>query len=276
MSIRSGAPRPTSRVSVVAITAVLLTTTAPARAETVLPAGSADHYAGSQIARHEGPGDTSMSVTPSSQDVVEGIDVSSHQGDVDWPLHWEEGKRFSYVKASEGTGYLNPSFAQQYNGSYDVGMIRGAYHFALPDRSDGATQADYFVDNGGGWSADGRTLPGALDVEYNPYGSTCYELSAEEMVEWITSFSDTYLARTGRRPVIYTSTNWWNQCTGRLGDLSGTNPMWVAKYSEEVGALPHPWEVHTIWQYSSTPLDQNTFNGSYDRLVSLSTGAPSV
>ncbi|MGI8723284.1 MAG: GH25 family lysozyme [Geodermatophilaceae bacterium] len=41
-------------------------------------------------------------------------------------------------------------------GSYNVGMIRGAYHFARPDRSSGATQANYFASNGGGWSADGE------------------------------------------------------------------------------------------------------------------------
>jgi GH25 family lysozyme M1 (1,4-beta-N-acetylmuramidase) len=276
VSTRSGSARSTLRVTAIAITTALLTTTAPADAETALPEGSADHYAGSQIARHEGPSDIAMSapVPMSSEGAVEGIDVSSHQGIVDWTLHWNQGKRFAYVKATEGTGYLNPAFAHQYIGSYDVGMIRGAYHFALPDRSDGATQANFFVDNGGGWSPDGQTLPGALDIEYNPYGSTCYQMSAQQMVDWIKSFSDTYFARTGRWPVIYTSTHWWDQCTGRLGDFTSTNPIWVARYAADIGPLPHPWQIHTIWQYTSTPLDQNTFNGSYDRLVALSTGVP--
>ena len=44
----------------------------------------------------------------------------------------QRGVRFAYVKATEGRTYRNPYFAQQYNGSYNVGMIRGAYHFALP------------------------------------------------------------------------------------------------------------------------------------------------
>ena len=106
--------------------------------------------------------------------VVEGIDVSSHQGNVDWAAQWNAGKRFAYVKATEGNYYTNPYFAQQYNGSYNVGMIRGSYHFATPNDSSGANQANYFVDHGGGWSRDGKTLPGALDIEYNPYGDTCY------------------------------------------------------------------------------------------------------
>lgn len=106
--------------------------------------------------------------------VVEGIDVASYQGNVDWAYWWGQGKRFAYVKATEGTSYKNPYFAQQYNGSYNVGMIRGAYHFATPNTSSGATQAGYFASSGGGWSRDGKTLPGALDIEYNPYGATCY------------------------------------------------------------------------------------------------------
>lgn len=43
-------------------------------------------------------------------------------------------------------------------------------------RAGGADQANSSVDNGGGWSADGKTLPGALDIEYSPYGDTCYGL----------------------------------------------------------------------------------------------------
>ncbi|NUT50734.1 MAG: lysozyme [Saccharothrix sp.] len=232
-----------------------------------------DHAAGSQIAKHEGAAPVDASRLVLDGPAVPGIDVSSHQGDVDWPHWWAEGKRFAYVKATEGTGYRNPKYDQQYHGSRQVGMVRGAYHFALPDRSDGAAQANYFVDNGGGWAPDGGTLPGALDVEYNPYGEDkCYGLAPEAMVGWIAQFSDTYHARTGRRPMIYTSTSWWDRCTGRLADFSGTNPLWVARYADSVGPLPHAWRAHAIWQHTSTPIDQNLFNGTMDDLVALARG----
>src|SRR5215469_4332763 len=117
-----------------------------------------------------------------------GMDVSSYQGNVNWSAAYNHGARFAYVKATEGTYYTNPYFAQQYNGSYNVGMIRGSYHFAIPNNSGGGAQADYFVNHGGGWSKDGKTLPGALDIEYNPYGATCYGLSASGMVAWIGDF----------------------------------------------------------------------------------------
>ncbi|MFF5985573.1 lysozyme [Prauserella flavalba] len=243
-----------------------------------------DHPMGSQIAKAEGDHSTEASKRAAlrpqgvnsdgvrAQATVPGIDVSGHQQNVDWNYWWGQGKRFAFVKATEGTGYENPYFAQQYNGSYNVGMIRGAYHFALPDRSSGAAQANYFVDNGGGWSADGKTLPGALDMEYNPYGSTCYGKSQSAMAAWIRDFHDTYHARTGRWPVIYTSTSWWNQCVGTAQSFGDTVPLWVARYASSVGTLPNGWGFHTFWQYTSSPIDQNSFNGAYDRLRVLATG----
>ena len=227
-----------------------------------------NHPMGSQIRRHEG-----TSVTPidtpevGTQAAVYGIDVSSYQGNVDWAYHWSQGKRFAYVKATEGTGYTNPYFGQQYNGSYNVGMIRGAYHFALPDRSSGAAQATFFSDHGGGWSGDGRTLPGALDMEYNPYGATCYGKTQSAMAAWIRDFSNTYKTRWNKYPAIYTSTSWWNQCVG--ASFASTNPLWVARYASTVGTLPYNWTYYTFWQYSSTPLDQNVFNGSLTQLQIL-------
>jgi GH25 family lysozyme M1 (1,4-beta-N-acetylmuramidase) len=230
-----------------------------------------DHPMGSQIALHEGSPTTPVFPDRAAIDAggVPGIDVSGWQGNVDWQAHWNAGKRFAYVKATENTNYQNPYFAQQYNGSYNVGMIRGSYHFATPNTSSGAAQANYFVDHGGGWSGDGKTLPGALDMEYNPYGATCYGLSASGMVGWVKSFSDQYHARTRKWPVIYTSTSWWSQCTGNLGDFSSTNPLWVARYASSPGTLPFAWTVYTFWQYSSSPIDQDVFNGTIDRLVVL-------
>ncbi|GAB3404327.1 lysozyme [Flindersiella endophytica] len=208
----------------------------------------------------------------SATGTVAGMDVASHQGNVNWSSWWSKGKRFAFVKATEGTGYRNPYFAQQYNGSYRVGMIRGSYHFALPNKSSGATQANYFVNHGGGWSKDGKTLPGALDIEYNPYGSTCYGLSQSGMVSWIRSFTKQYKARTGRDAVIYSTTDWWKRCTGNNASFGKANPLWIARYNSSPGTLPAGWGFHTFWQFSSSPLDQNRFNGAISRLRALATG----
>jgi hypothetical protein len=145
-----------------------------------------DHPMGSQIRRHEGYAaqmHVNAYLLAAATGSVPGMDVSGYQGNVNWQGSWNNGARFAYVKATEGTSYTNPYFAQQYNGSYNVGMIRGSYHFARPNVSSGKAQADYFVDHGGGWSGDGKTLPGTLDIEYNPYGATCYGLSLDQFLQ---------------------------------------------------------------------------------------------
>lgn len=242
----------------------------------VFAAKTGNHAMGSQILRVEGrKADPGFFAAPEATATVAGMDVSSYQGSVAWSSAYGNGARFAYVKATESTGYTNPDFTQQYNGSYNVGMIRGAYHFAVPSSSSGATQANYFVDHGGGWSADGKTLPGALDLEYNPYGATCYGLSQSGMASWITSFSNTYYARTGRYPVIYTSQSWWSQCVGTAGNYSSTSPLWVARYASSIGTLPYAWAYYTLWQYADSgtfPGDQDRFNGDYSRLQALAKG----
>ncbi|MFF3744109.1 lysozyme [Streptomyces kronopolitis] len=289
--LRSGSPHRPARtpataagvfllplLSLLSLLALLLGLAGTAGAADVRRAPEPRHpdqdWAGSQIARHEGTaaGGASPAAPLAS---VEGVDVSSHNGSVSWSTLWSSGVRFAYVKATESTSYTNPSFAQQYNGSYGAGMIRGAYHFATPDTSSGAAQAAYFAGHGGGWSRDGRTLPGALDMEYNPYGSTCYGLSPAALVSWMKDWFATYKARTGRDAVLYTSTNWWKQCTGNSTAFGAVNPLWIPRYGSSVGELPAGWDFHTLWQYTSsgpTVGDHNRFNGSADRLKALANG----
>ncbi|MEK9522711.1 lysozyme [Streptomyces venezuelae] len=238
----------------------------------VPPRGSASMGMG--VLAHDGRG-TAPGGAPARAAQTEGVDVSSHQGNVAWSTLWNSGVRWAYVKATEGTYYKNTSFTQQYTGSYNVGMIRGSYHFATPDTASGATQADYFVANGGGWSRDGRTLPGVLDIEWNPYGATCYGKTQAGMVSWIRDFVNRYKARTGRDPVIYTATSWWTQCTGNSAAFASANPLWVARYASAVGELPAGWQYYTMWQYTSsgpTVGDHNHFNGDLSRVQALANG----
>jgi GH25 family lysozyme M1 (1,4-beta-N-acetylmuramidase) len=206
---------------------------------------------------------------------VLGLDVSSHQNSINWTSVASHGAQFAYIKATEGLGFVNPDFASQYNGAYQARLIRGAYDFALPNDSSGAAQARYFVANGGGWSADGRTLPGSLDIENNPYGAECYKFSKSAMVAWIASFDATYEALTSVWPVIYTNSQWWAKCTGNYGGFASQDPLWMASY----GATPGlgGWPGFTFWQYSTTgtfPGDQDLFNGSRSQLIRLATAAP--
>lgn len=213
---------------------------------------------------------------------VQGIDVSYYQADINWQQQWNMGARFAYVKATEGNYSTNKVFGSQYEGSRAVGMIRGAYHYAIPNWSSGANQATFFVQNGGGWISDGSTLPPVLDFEFNPYagqtiggiymGNSCYDMSPAQLTAWAHEFGNTVRSLTGRLPTIYTNTSWWKQCTGDPAGF-GDYPLWVARYpgapSNDAGSLPASWKSYSVWQYSHTgPFygDSNVWNGDYNSL----------
>ena len=202
---------------------------------------------------------------------VQGFDISHWQETVDFTAAYNTGNlRFVYIKATESTTYRDPSFSSHYTGATDAGFIRGAYHFAQPEDSTGAEQADYFIAHGGGWSNDGITLPGMLDLE-----AGCSGLSTAEMVAWIKSFSDRYHAVTGRYPALYTNLSWWTECTGNSEAFSSTNPLVLARWASTPGTIPGGWPYQTIWQYKdSNPYggDSDVFNGDLTQLRKLATG----
>ena len=214
-------------------------------------------------------------VAPAATGTLKGLDVSAYQTNIDWASVAAKGASFAYVKATESDDYTSGQFSQQYNGAAAAGLVRGAYHFAIPSASSGSSQADWFVAHGGGWSDDGRTLPGALDIEYNPYGATCYGLSQSAMVSWITSFSTEYHARTGRYPVVYSTTDWWTSCTGNSAALAATDPLWIANYGGSATPLPHGWSTYALWQTADSgtfPGDQDLFNGDAGGLKAFAHG----
>ncbi|WP_125609604.1 GH25 family lysozyme [Specibacter cremeus] len=231
----------------------------------------------------------SASGTPAG---VLGMDVSGWQADatthtvsqVDWSRQWALGARFVYIKATEGTSFKDASFSSHYTGASKVGMLRGAYHFARPDQSGGVTQANFFVDNGGGWSADGKTMPPLLDMEDYSGLPHCYGYSAAQMVAWIKSFSNQVLARTGRLPMIYTNYYWWQDCTGNSTAFTN-QPLHIAAYGTTNPLMPGGWSTYSVWQYSDNgPFagDSNVWNGTLAGLQKFATAgsaslpAPSI
>ncbi|GIH20874.1 GH25 family lysozyme [Rugosimonospora africana] len=231
-----------------------------------------DHAGSGLAARTLAP-----SVSPAVAASLKGLDVSGYQGNVNWASVAANGASFAYVKATESNNYVSGYFSQQYNGSASAGLIRGAYHFAHPNASSGTNQADYFVDHGGAWTADGKTLPGALDIEYAPAGNTntCYGISQSAMVAWITAFNAEYVARTGRYPAIYSTTDWWKTCTGNYSGFAATNPLWIANYTGTYSPLPNGWSAYTVWQTADSgtfPGDQDVFNGSLADLKTFALG----
>lgn len=202
-----------------------------------------------------------------------GIDVSHYQGTINWGSVHAAGIQFAWIKATEGTTYKDPAFNANYLNAYNNKVIRGAYHFARPDLSSGATQASYFASHGGAWSRDNLTLPGMLDLE-----GGCYGKSTTSMRSWILDFYNTYKSKTTRDVVIYTSPSWWNSCTGGWSGMSTRSPLWVANWTSASNpTIPNGFPYATVWQYTdagrvsgvSGNVDRDRFNGTHTRLLAL-------
>ncbi|GLY68722.1 hypothetical protein Atai01_53410 [Amycolatopsis taiwanensis] len=252
--------------------------TAGPSASPKVPAHPDADFLGSAVAAHQ-RAVVSPLVAPAG---TPGLDVSHYQGRIDWTAVAAGGAKFAYMKASEGTTYLDPMFATNYAGSANAGLVRGAYHFGLPDVSSGAAQAMFFLAHGGGWVGDGRTLPSVLDIEYNPYGSAdwagwCYGLSPAQVTAWIADFAGTVHDRTNRWPVIYTTNGWWSNCTGNDAGF-GDDPLWIAPSNSDAGGaptIPASWAAYTFFQYAASgpfPGDQDVFSGTPDQLLAFAVG----
>lgn len=209
---------------------------------------------------------------------VPGIDVSHYQGSINWSSVKAAGIQFAYIKATESTTYRDTAFNANYTNAYNAKVIRGAYHFARPNLSTGAAQANYFVAHGGGWSRDNLTLPGMLDLE-----GGCYSKSTASMRTWILDFYNTYKAKTGRDAVIYTSASWWNTCTGSWTGMSAKSPLFVAHWtSASSPSIPAGFPYWTFWQYTdsgsvggiSGAVDRDRFSGTSARLLALANNTP--
>ncbi|NUS13368.1 MAG: lysozyme [Streptomyces sp.] len=207
-----------------------------------------------------------------------GIDVSHYQGTITWSSVKAAGIQFAYIKATESTTYKDPTFNANYLNAYNNKVIRGAYHFARPDLSSGASQATYFASNGGAWSADNLTLPGMLDLE-----GGCYGKSTAAMQSWVLDFYNTYKSKTGRDVVIYTSPSWWNTCTGGWSGMYSRSPLNVAHWTTAASpTLPSGFPYWTFWQYTdsgsvsgiSGAVDRDRFSAGTDRLLALANNTP--
>jgi GH25 family lysozyme M1 (1,4-beta-N-acetylmuramidase) len=185
---------------------------------------------------------------------VGGLDISSHDHgkfDVHWPTEVAVGSQFVYVKATEGTTYVNPHFTADYTAAKAARRYVGAYVYARPDSGDPVGQADFFLTHAQ-FAKDTQTLVPFVDLEWPweglPVGA-CYNLTTDQMRAWIHAFIGRIESAIGRKPMIYTNTNWWNPCTG--DDTSfGDYPLDIAGYTKAPPPLPAGWTSFTLWQYT--------------------------
>jgi lysozyme len=127
---------------------------------------------------------------------VYGIDVSNHQKDIDWGKVAEDDIAAVYMKSTEGQGFVDKRFAENWAGSAKAGIRRGAYHF-FTLCAPGAAQADNFLRV---VPLDPEALPPAVDLEF----SNCPERPDKAgVLRELTTFVDKVESATGKKVVIY-------------------------------------------------------------------------
>ncbi len=165
--------------------------------------------------------------------VTEGIDVSHWQNTIDWSQVAAAGKRFAFMKASEGTTLADATYAANRAQAKAFGMYVGAYHFARPDRTpgDAVAEADYFLAMS--QLAAGDLVP-VLDLE------DAGGLSPVELQEWVKGYLGRIYERTGAHGMIYASPTFWQNAMGDTTwfATNGYGMIWVAHWTSGSGADP--------------------------------------
>ncbi len=197
---------------------------------------------------------------------VQGIDVSSYQGNPNWTSVKNSGKTFAFTKATEGTTYVNPDFAANWAHMKSAGLIRGAYHYGHPG-TDPVAQANFFYNTVHPTTGD---LQMTLDIE------TTDGKNPTQVRSWIVSFINRIQALTGRPGIIYTGYYFWKNSAGNGSNLNC--PLWLAAYvTNPATYIPAAWSTWSFWQYTSTGsvsgvsgnVDRDAWNGSVSQLDQL-------
>jgi lysozyme len=220
--------------------------------------------------------------------LAQGIDVSVFQKTVNWNRVAGAGISFVFVRSSFA-GVVDGMFAQHWPGARDAGLLRGAYHFLVPNL-DPRKQAEVFIN---ALRADPGELPPVLDLEEGSAKITSPAQYAEFALAWLTAVE----AALGKRPIIYTGAGFWDfkmPVKMQLPAWAPSYALWTASYPMRDGApaldqivagkfkprIPKSWTAHTIWQYSERGrvdgvtdpngkpgnVDLNVFRGSFDEL----------
>lgn len=207
-----------------------------------------------------GRGETTV---PSGIDTfaIRGVDVSAHNGEIDFKSMACAGIDFVMIKATEGATHKDRAFVGNHQGATEAGLRTGAYHFFRFD-TPGYMQALNLLHSIRGRRLD---MPVAIDVEEwtNPT-----DRPTDAVVAEIRAMASK-LRKEGYDVMIYTNKDGYNRFVkGRLEDY----PLWLCSFT------PIDDDVKwTIWQYSHRGMidgvermtDLNVFGGSVEMWDSL-------
>jgi lysozyme len=172
---------------------------------------------------------------------VLGIDVSHHNGAIDWPLVGQSDVRFAFAKATDGSTFVDPRFTANWPAIRDAGLLRGAYHFGRPG-SDPEVQASHFASVVGplSWGE----LPPALDLEVMD------GQSKQAVIDWTLAFLGRAELLLGCPLIVYTGGLWRHQLGGPNVQALATHLLWTARYGSAPPIVPPPWKEWSFWQFT--------------------------
>jgi lysozyme len=170
-----------------------------------------------------------------------GIDVSHHQGEIDWVQllkkeHYDSIIQFVYCKATEGSNHIDTKWFHNRLVLQKLGIPNGAYHFFSP-KTEPRPQAIHFLNQ---WEKSDFDLPPVLDVESEGFSND--DLIAKMKI-WLIEIEE----KTGMRSVIYTSLNFFEtKFMNHFKDYK----FWIAAYSRKPAFIDDSRIIH--WQYSES------------------------
>jgi lysozyme len=198
---------------------------------------------------------------------VRGIDVSHHQGEIDWGQVGEVDLHFAFIKATEGGDFLDTRFGENWKAAAEAGLVRGAYHF-FTFCTPGALQAEHYL---AVVPPSVGTLPPGVDVEFagNCKSWTTIELIREELEVFLEQLE----AAWGRAPILYITSESEDRIIRGHFDRY---PKWVRSVFFRPGGREPEWQ---FWQYTDdgtvpgidTPVDMNIYRGQPEELSALMT-----
>jgi lysozyme len=206
---------------------------------------------------------------------LEGIDVSSAQGEIDWHAVAADGISFAYARCSEGVDWEDPRFAHYVAGAQAAGLPVGAYHVIRPraGAQDGERQAQQYLER---MRRVGCTLLPMIDCENTP-GTR--GLPGTAWAEAIRGWLHVVDAEFGAPALIYTYPGFWDAIAALHADDFAAHPLWIAHYTTHAPWIPRPWKASKIWQYAAGagvvghvagvhgPVDMDRLYGSLDEIT---------
>lgn len=167
---------------------------------------------------------------------VQGVDVSHHQGQIDWKAAQADGVDFAYIKASEGGDLRDELFAGNWSGAAEAGIKRGAYHFFSLCRSarDQATNFIAMVPR------EAEALPHALDLEFG--GNCAARPKRDVLLGEVATFIRMVEAHSEKPMMLYMTREFEEQY--KVSEAIN-RPLWLRRIGLSPGYGAHPW---VMWQ----------------------------